>query len=165
TGFILVFLLLLGFGYLISRKNLLAFQKWLLINGFTSLLINVYLSLYIFSMISDYRAEIQAAHYLNAHHKDSRIMIVGKASYRFDFYSALPFTKHNYITRKEYKAIDKAPLVLSTDIDDDFYQDILKEYELIQSYDHYDNDNIKPTFLNPLTRKQSLIQYRLLRKR
>lgn len=168
TALVLVFLMFSGMAWMLSRRHLIFYHKWLIINGIGALFINAFLSIYICALISSYRADIGVARFINQNYPGKTVMIIGQASYRFDFYSHNPIVKHPFISLEDYQKTypnNQTPLLLSAALDEAFLELIGRDYEVVKTFDHYDNDNIKGTFLNPQTRKKSLKQYHLFRKK
>jgi 4-amino-4-deoxy-L-arabinose transferase-like glycosyltransferase len=168
SAFMLFFILLALYVILFSRKDLKHIQKLFILNGTFSIIFNCILSIYVFPLISDHRADIKAAKYLNEHYKSSSLSVIGYTPSRFNFYCNIPIIKQNddmLILNKKNGNNENAPLLLYTDNDSILYSEICKNYNLIKSFDHYDNETINPRFLNPSTRNNYLRKYYLFMRK
>lgn len=137
-------------------------NKLLIGSGLAAIFLNAYMSLEVYPTISSYRADIQAARYINEHFQDQSVTVLGPVSYRFQFYCNSPISKYWDPTIQELQDLKKASLILCTDVD------ILKRldpnYVLVESFDHYASETISLAFLNPKSRSTQLVKYILMKK-
>lgn len=135
--------------------------KLVLLSGFTSLVINFYASVKVYTKVSQYRAGIYAAEYLNKNYKLTSVAAIGKIPNLFDFYSNSPVIKYKTLPKNEPL---KSEFVLSFLIDSLSTQEILKHYKVEKRFKHYNEENIQLKFFYPKQRKKNLTEFVLYKR-
>ena len=135
--------------------------KLVLLSGFTSLVINFYASVKVYTKVSQYRAGIYVAEYLNKNYKLTSVAAIGKIPNLFDFYSNSPVIKYKTLPKNEPL---KSEFVLSFLIDSLSTQEILKHYKVEKRFKHYNEENIQLKFFYPKQRKKNLTEFVLYKR-
>jgi len=144
------------------KKKLSNSLKLIFLSGSTAILVNFYFSLTIFPKIIEYKGGINAAKYLNKTSKPKLVATIGKVPNLFDFYSDSNTIKYKKI---DENIVINADFVLTHLADSISKSIVLKDYEVVKIFPHYDSENIDLYFLNPTKRNKHLSEFILYKRK
>lgn len=156
-------LVLFTLNYLyLMKKNLSNSMKLIFLSGSITILVNFYLSTTVYPKIIEYKAGINVAKYLNKTSKPKLVATIGKVPNLFDFYSVSKTIKYKKIDENTQLNADFVVTHLADSISKSI---ILKNYNFVKIFPHYDSENIDLNFLNPKKRDTILSKFILYKRK
>ncbi|WP_405563627.1 ArnT family glycosyltransferase [Polaribacter sp. Asnod6-C07] len=136
--------------------------KYVVFSGCISIVLNLYASVNVYAKVSNYRAGIYAAEYLNDNYAAKSVVTIGKIPNVFDFYANSSVTKFRVLPKDEKL---ESEFVLSFLIDSVSTAKILKDYIIEKRFRHYNQENIQLKFFYPKKRANSLTEFVLYKRK
>lgn len=178
SALVLVFLMIISkvqVSFIFFTITLVTVFVWLLVNSriekkwkyftsmaFTALLINSFLSISLFPSISQFRADINTAKFVNKNVDDeSQIHIIGLTTNLFDFYTNKQFIKSRYYSDNA----KKSQYLLCFEKNDSIIKVIKQDYNLVKKFKHFNSENISLNFVNPNRREKVLMEVLFFKKK
>jgi 4-amino-4-deoxy-L-arabinose transferase-like glycosyltransferase len=156
TPLILLLAFLTAIGWYIRQKEPRVLKVFWL-NCSVIILVNFYLNMVVYPVISAYKAEIQAAAVVNQHQYDNyRVGVFANRDNNFQFYTNKPV---DLISSTQFNAFTQAGQKVAA-YANQFSIDLLRQqqipFKIVRTFENYPRENVLPQFINHSTRNSTL---------
>jgi len=141
----------------VSRSKQMQIYKVFMLNCVTILLVNFYLNRVLYPIISAYKAEIQAADYINQHQFDNyRVCVFANRDNNFQFYVKKPVDLISITQFNEMSLTGVKTAAYANQFSIDQLNQQHVPFRILKTLENYPRENILPQFINHSTRNNVL---------